>query len=113
MNLLDIRCNILKADTASARFMNKALETIQGLYCFCGFKTPLTGGLKPDRPPAVLRSLVVLHAPTANRVLFHGIENNVFYKQADQNDHEQAGKHAGNFQHVLVLVNEPPQATGT
>src|SRR5690606_10552118 len=49
-------------------------------------------------------------SPLAYGVDLDSAEDHVLDQQADENYGEQAGKHVGNFEQVLVLVDEPAQS---
>src|SRR4051794_26219550 len=57
-------------------------------------------------------SLLALHAPATDRAALDGAEDDVLDHESDQDHGEEAGEHIRNLELVLVLVDEPAEATG-
>src|SRR5688572_2644626 len=64
---------------------------------------------QPQLPPWPLRQ----HAPASNGAVFDRPEDHILDEQPEQDDGQQAGEHVRDQQLVLVLVDEPADASGT
>src|SRR5207248_3573328 len=52
-----------------------------------------------------------LHAPPAHRARLDHAKDHIFDDEADHDDGQQPGEHVGYLELVLVLIDEPAQAT--